>query len=238
MTALQRIQLAQSEARSRLQEIAGIDEVTDEIREEVKTLKAELSDLEVRNQAALVSETNATKANERRFQANDSEGRELRELRGRVSVARYLGAAIETRSVEGAEGEYNEALGMDRTQFPLRLLSLSEVRADTATDAGATQGTWLDRIFGDTAGVVHRMRVQVRGAGHRHLSGHDRRGDRRAAWQGAGRGRRGVDRGGYRPVADEKRRPSHLQHGGFRPAHGLGRGVAARPVYGDGRRHR
>ena len=151
MTALQKIQLKMSEARSRLQEIAGIDEITDEIRSEVQTLKTSLSDLEVRNQAAIVSESEQAAANEQRFEASDGEGRELRELQGRVSVARYLGAAIETRSVDGAESEYNEALGMDRTAFPLRLLAPSEVRADTTTDAGATQGTWLDRIFGDTA---------------------------------------------------------------------------------------
>ena len=83
-----------------------------------------------------------------------AEAREIRELEGRVEVRRYIGAAMDGGAVDGAEREYNQALGMGAGSFPLRLLAPEvETRATTDTSAGVTQGTWLDRLFADTAAM-------------------------------------------------------------------------------------
>ena len=82
--------------------------------------------------------------------SEDAEARELRELEGRVEVRRYIGAAMDGGAVDGAEAEYNAALDMERSGFPLRLLA-PETRATTDTDSGVKQGLWLDRLFSQTA---------------------------------------------------------------------------------------
>ena len=79
----------------------------------------------------------------------DAEARERRALEGRVEVRRYIGAAMDGEGVDGAEREYNQALKLSAGAFPLRLLA-PEARATTDTDAAATQGTWLDRLFSKT----------------------------------------------------------------------------------------
>ena len=178
MTTLQKIQLATSEAKQRLMEIAGIDEVTDEVREEVKTLKATLSDLETRGQAALIADAEETASNEARFVAEgegegeggDAEAREIRELRGKVSLNDYAIAATDERAADGAAGELNEVLGISRRKFPLELLARGrEVRQDTAVDAGASQATWVDILFGDTAAAYIGVEFQSVPAGVRTL---------------------------------------------------------------------
>ena len=56
MTRKQRIELRLSKVRSRLNEIAGLSELTPEIREEAATLEAEYGDLEIRHRSAILSE--------------------------------------------------------------------------------------------------------------------------------------------------------------------------------------
>ena len=153
MTALQRLQLAMSRVRQRLNEIGGLegDEFTDEVRTEAATLEGEYGDLEIRSRALTIGESDEGELSET-GEVADAEARERARLRGRVRVGNYMGAAMELRSVRGetAEGEYNAALGMDATQFPLRLLA-PETRATTDTDGAATVRRWLDRLFGDAA---------------------------------------------------------------------------------------
>ena len=92
----------------------------------------------------------------------DAASREVAELRSKSSVTSYIKAAAEMRSVDGAEAEFNSALGMARDQFPLTLLT-PETRQTTAVDVSANQGTWLDRLFSQTA--AQRLGVSFRSVG-------------------------------------------------------------------------
>ena len=76
----------------------------------------------------------------------------------RCGSAGYVAAAIEQRSTDGAEAEYNAALGIAGNRFPLILLAPPEHRGARAEDREATgvdtatqPRTWLDRLFAGTA---------------------------------------------------------------------------------------
>ena len=88
----------------------------------------------------------------------DAEDRERAELRVKVKLGGYVAAAIEQRSADGAEAEYNAALGIGANRFPLELLAPPEQRAARAEDRETTgvdtqtmPRTWLDRLFSGTA---------------------------------------------------------------------------------------
>ena len=84
----------------------------------------------------------------------DGEELELRALRDRAEFAPYLSAALEHRGLtEGAEAELNAALDVPADRFPLELLAPPEERAAVDGDAAATQSTWIDRLFADTAAM-------------------------------------------------------------------------------------
>ena len=148
MTNKQKLELRISEVRSRLNEISGLegDAFTPEVRAEAGTLQGEYGDLEVRHRAAIVSEDDAEKRARLEY-GDDPEARERRELRAKVSMGAYIGAAQEQRGLEGAEAEYNQACGVRSGRFPLHLLEQPEVRAETDASAKANQQTWIDRVF-------------------------------------------------------------------------------------------
>ena len=158
MTNRQKIALRLSEVRKRLNEIAGIDgdDFNDEIRSELDTLKTEYAGLEERSQAAIIAEGEAETRASAGFKEPDAEDRELAELRGKARVGAYIEAAFEGRAVaDGAEHELNQALDIPANRFPLELLAPAAVeqRATTNADAATMQGTWLDRLFSDTAAM-------------------------------------------------------------------------------------
>ncbi len=169
MTTKQKIELRLSKVRSRLNEIAGLSELTPEIREEAATLEAEYSDLETRHRAAIISEGEAEQAAIGLFPdgSQDSDGAEVRQLIGRVSLRDYLGPAVAGRGVTGAALELVSALEVEAVgpnggvAVPWRVLdSEPEARAYTTTannDGPETQRPILQRLFGpgvmDTLGV-------------------------------------------------------------------------------------
>ena len=150
MTRKQKLELRAGDIRKRLAGLSALDELTDEHRTEIGTLRAEYADVETQIAAATIGEDEPTRT---AAGAGDGEERELNALRGRVELRNYIAAAIEKRGAEGAEGEFNAALNIGAHRFPLEVLAPSvEVRATTATDAGPTQPRrWLDRVFADTA---------------------------------------------------------------------------------------
>ena len=88
----------------------------------------------------------------------DAETRERTELRNKVKFSSYVAAAIEQRSADGAEAEFNAALGIAGNRFPLELLAPPEqraarveTRATTDVDTMTTPRRWLDRLFAGTA---------------------------------------------------------------------------------------
>ena len=90
--------------------------------------------------------------------AGDAEDRERAELRAKVKLGGYVAAAIEQRSADGAEAEYNQSIGIAGNRFPLELLAPPEQRAArgeereaTGVDTTTMPRTWLDRLFSGTA---------------------------------------------------------------------------------------
>ena len=143
MTPLQKATLRASEIRTKLAELAGVEELTDEQRGELDGLRTEYGDVERRCQALQIAED---KPVETRTTDNG-----IAELRSKVQLTQYVEAACEMRSVAGAEAEFNQELGIGLDRFPLALLAPVEERAVTGTDSGVNQGSWLDRIFAETA---------------------------------------------------------------------------------------
>ena len=161
--ALRDLRERQSKERGRMAELAVADELTDETRSELDTIETGTPDLERQLRAATVAvETEET---EQRDAAKNGEGadlldtedRERAELRGKARMGRYVQAAIEMRSVEGAEGELNAAVGIGTNRFPLELLAppqqRTEDRQTTAVDTQTMPRTWLDRLFAETAAM-------------------------------------------------------------------------------------
>ena len=155
MTKRQKLELEQSEKRQKINELLGKDELTDEERAELETLTKRMQQIEVEMRAAIVAEGEEESRAAELFEDN-GETAEVRALRGRVRLGAYLEAALEQRSVTGAEAAFNAALEIPAGRFPLELLApepRTEARATTDTDSAAMQGTWLDRLFSQTAAM-------------------------------------------------------------------------------------
>ena len=161
-TKLRQLRERQSKERGRVAELAIADELTDETRAELDTIETGTPDLERQLRAATIAVD--TEETEQRAAgaagdtpAGDAEGRERAELRGKARMGRYVQAAIEMRSVDGAEGELNAAVGIGANRFPLELLAPPERRTEdretTGVDIQTMPRTWLDRLFAETAAM-------------------------------------------------------------------------------------
>ena len=155
---LQELRARQSRERGRMAELSLLDTLTEEHRSELDGIENGTSDLEAQLRAAQTV-VDAEEAEQRTASivgadpATDAEDRERRELRGRVRFGNYVAAAMEQRSADGAEAEYNAALGMVGNRFPLEMLAPREVRASTDVDTATMPRTWLDRLFSDACAV-------------------------------------------------------------------------------------
>ena len=112
-TILQKLTIKASEQRQRLNEISGLegDALTDEIRAEAAALTDEYRDTETKLRAAVAADGDGSEV---RATVEDSEQRERRELRGRVTLADYMGAAVtqgDAGAAVGAAAEYSAAMG-------------------------------------------------------------------------------------------------------------------------------
>ena len=165
---LKELRERQSRERQRMAELGLADSLTDETRAELDTIEAGTPDLERQLRAATAAvEAEETAQLERRTETPDGEERERRELRGKVALHRYMAAALEARAADGAEAEYNAALGLSGSRFPLELLAPErrvetglEKRETTDASAATMQGEWLDRLFAETAAM--RVGVSMR----------------------------------------------------------------------------
>ena len=109
MTLTQRLHILASEQRSRLAELAGLDELTPELRTELGTLGTAHQDTESQLRAAIAADDAATPAGN---PAIDSEVRARQELRGRTGSGDFLRAAVGGAAVTGAAAEYADACGV------------------------------------------------------------------------------------------------------------------------------
>ena len=159
-TKLRQLRERQSKERGRMAELAIADDLTDETRAELDAIEAGTPDLERQIRAATVA-VDAEESEQRAAgaagaaPAGDAEDRERAELRGKVKLTGYVTAAIEQRSADGAEAEFNAAIGIAGNRFPLELLAPPEQRAEdretTGVDTATMPRTWLDRLFSGTA---------------------------------------------------------------------------------------
>ena len=160
-TRLRELKARQSKERGRMAELATAAELTDETRAELDGIETGTPDLERQLRAATTAVE--TEEAEQRAEGADAkkpdgdvETRERAELRAKISLARYVGSAAEDQLLDGAEAEYNAALGIVQgrqgTRFPLDLLAPPvEQRATTDTDTTTIPRRWLDRLFAGTA---------------------------------------------------------------------------------------
>ena len=148
MKPIDTLRLRAIEVRARLAELATA-EVTEETRSELDALRNEYADNERRQAAAIISGD----APEVLENTDNGEGREFRQLLESSDFSRYVAAAMAGSGItDGAERELNDHLGIAGNYFPLRMLAGGvEERAKIAGEAMESQGTWLDRVFHNTA---------------------------------------------------------------------------------------
>ena len=169
MTRSQKAMLQLSEAQTRLR--VHLDLPTAERSEtwtaDLDTLKTEVRSAESEFQGALLVEPEPTEVRTE----EDSEGRELNELRNAVSFETYMKAAMAGHGVfQGAEAEFNSELGIAEDHFPLEILTRDdtddlETRAAVDGDAGRNQASWIERLFAGTAAQALGVTMPSVGAG-------------------------------------------------------------------------
>ena len=152
MTPLQELEVRAADIRRRLGEIADIPETdwTDEITTELTGLRSEHGRNELRQSALKVAGDGAPVPVETATPVDDK----LVELRNSLQFGTYIAAAMGGRPVlAGPEAEYNAERGIREGYFPMEMLAdgLPETRAARDGDSQTNQGTWLDRVFYDSA---------------------------------------------------------------------------------------
>lgn len=174
MTTIQKLAIRLSEIRSKLNELSGLDELTDEQRNELDSLTSEYQQKEAQHRAAIVAEADEQRAAEGAFGNGDGEPAEVRGLLDRVTIADYLNPAAAGIGLAGAAVELAGALKLPAAgagggiAIPWRVLAgdvpearqAPESRAFTTTsqnDGPTGQRPILQRLFGpgimDTLGV-------------------------------------------------------------------------------------
>ena len=133
MTLQQRLSILASSQRSRLAELAGLDELTPELRAELDTLGTTHQDTESQLRAAIASDAAATPPDN---PAIDAEVRERLELRAKTGIGDFLRAAVGGAAVSGAAAEYAAACGVPTVgHLPMAIFDRTaptvEVRAIT-----------------------------------------------------------------------------------------------------------
>ena len=117
MTDLQKLEIRAAELRTRLSDLGGMDELTDETRSEMDTLRREYQDND-RKQTALKIAGDAPGQPTLETRSGP-EGREYREMRNAADFSRYVQAAMSGNGVtNGAEAELNQHKGIEANYFP------------------------------------------------------------------------------------------------------------------------
>ena len=158
MTPIQTLELRAGEIRQRLSAIGGMDELTDETRSELNTLKIEYAD----NDSKRAALTIAGDAPVTHIETRSAEGREFRALVNRSNVGEIFDASLSKRAVDGATAELQKHYGLDANQVPLALLVRSwpdadklETKAVTPApgDVGQEQQSIVPYVFPQSAAM-------------------------------------------------------------------------------------
>ena len=152
MTPIQRklkeLRERQSRERGRMAELAVLDSLGDEQRQELDEIERGTPDLERQIRAAMtaIDREETEQRDEAAATGADGEMRERLELRSRASLTNYLRSRMSGMLPSGAEAELNAAAGIG-DGIPLELWDVpTETRADAPTGAPGTVGVNLDPI--------------------------------------------------------------------------------------------
>ena len=110
MTTAQKLALRLSEIRSKLNELSGLETLTDEQRGEIDSLTSEYQNKEAQHRAAIVTEAEEQRAAEGALGNGDGEPAEVRALLSRVGIHDYLNPAAGGVGLTGPAAELNAAL--------------------------------------------------------------------------------------------------------------------------------
>ena len=148
MTPLQKLTLRASEIRTRLNELGGIAEQTDETRSEIETLSGEYKDVETRSQALMVAGDEPVVTHN----IQDGASKELRQLIADASMGIIFNAVLEHRATDGREKELQDHFKLAGNQIPLDMLRM-ESRATGVTaapsDVQGNQHPIIPAVFPD-----------------------------------------------------------------------------------------
>ena len=173
MTNLQRLQLRASEIRSRLAELGGTVDQTDETRAEIETLRTEYQDVETRSQALMIA------GDEPQPRQDDAEHRELAQLERRASVGMIFDSVVNSgRRVDGETAELQQHLDLGANQVPISLIAGSqwetrdeggelETRAVTPapSNVGQNQQPVIPYVFPQSVGAFLGVDMPTVGVG-------------------------------------------------------------------------
>ena len=134
MTTSQTLELRASEIRQRLNAIAGMDDLSDDVRAESDKLTEEYADVETRRRAALIAE-DAERVETHATVHVDAETRERLRLRDRSTLGGFLQAAMAGRLPGGELAEYASACGVEPGQVPLDIFEADRPRVEEHADA-------------------------------------------------------------------------------------------------------
>ena len=159
MTASQKLQIKASEQRSRLNELSGLDTLTDDQRGELDTLTTAYADTERQTRAAVLAEAEDGDKVETHATTLDAQGRERVRLRQRATLGGFLAAAAAGRLPGGDLAEYASACGAEDGAIPLDLFESDRPQIEKHDDAispapstgtGASLHPVQPHIFKDT----------------------------------------------------------------------------------------
>lgn len=153
-----KVAVRMSEVRQRLNEIAGMEDLDDEVRSEAEALGNEYSDLEVRHRAGLRAEADGETVTEAPPADPD-----MAELESRAALSGILSGIMSGRGPAGAEAELQAELNLGGDQVPLALLRPTEHRTAGQTPApstvGAMQQPIIDAVFPRSASAYLGVRM-------------------------------------------------------------------------------
>ena len=167
MTTAQRLAIRLSEIRSKLNDLSGVGDLSEEQRNEIDSLSTEYQAKEAQHRAALTVEADEQRQAAGEFGNGDGEPAEVRALLGRVNLADYLTPAKAGIGLTGPAAELNAAYKVPTVgasggiAIPWRMLECPEHRAapvqrgeqrafttTAALDGGTAQRPILQRLFG------------------------------------------------------------------------------------------
>lgn len=165
MTATQRLQLEQLDLKKKMNELLGVESMSDEQRSEMAEHTKRLKESDSELEAAILAEGDEQRA-ALDLHNGPGESAERRRLLDDTSLADYLTPAASNRGLEGRAKELNESFEVPiagpsgGVAVPWHVLESREVRAFSTTtqnDGSNVQRPILQRLFGpgilDTLGV-------------------------------------------------------------------------------------